>query len=131
YMIRLRLADLFLDTAPYNAGTTASDALWMGLPVLTLLGTTFAGRMAASLLTAIDMCELIAPTAEQYEAMAIALAKDPAHLSAIARKLAAHRSTTRLFDTRRFARTIEAAYAAMVERHAAGLSPDHIDVSAG
>ena len=131
YMTRLRLADLFLDTAPYNAGTTASDALWMGLPVLTLLGTTFAGRMAASLLTAIDMSELIAPTAEQYEAMAIALAQDPARLSAITRKLAAHRSTTRLFDTPRFVRTIEAAYAAMVERHAAGLPPDHIDVSAG
>jgi predicted O-linked N-acetylglucosamine transferase (SPINDLY family) len=131
YMARLRLADLFLDTAPYNAGTTASDALWMGLPVLTLLGTTFAGRMGASLLTAIGIPELIVETLEQYEAMAIALAKDPARLMEIARKLAENRSTTRLFDTSRFARTVEAAYTAMVARHAAGLPPDHIDLSAG
>ncbi len=129
YLARLRLADLFLDTAPYNAGTTASDALWMGLPVLTRLGQTFAGRMGASLLTAIDLPELIAPSAEAYEAMAIALADDPDRLTSIRQKLLANRSAARLFDTKRFARDIETAYAAMVQRSRAGLAPDHIDVT--
>lgn len=129
YMARLRLADLFLDTAPYNAGTTASDALWMGLPVLTLAGTTFAGRMGASLLTAIGMPEAIAATLDEYEATAIALAHDPDRLAALKTKLAANRSTTRLFDTRQGARDIEAAYAAMIERLWAGLPPDHLVVA--
>ena len=129
YLARLTLADLFLDTAPYNAGTTASDALWVGLPVLTRLGKTFAGRMGASLLTAVDLPELIAPSAEAYEAMAIALANDPARLGAIRGKLRANRSTARLFDTKRFARDIETAYTAMVERYRAGLEPDHLDVT--
>lgn len=129
YLARLRLADLFLDTAPYNAGTTASDALWMGLPVLTRMGTTFAGRMGASLLTAIGLPELIAPTPAAYEAMAIALANDPHRLSEIARTLAANRSTARLFDTERFASNIEAVYAEMAERSRSGLPPDHIGIA--
>ena len=130
YLARLQLADLFLDTSPYNAGTTASDALWMGLPVLTRLGETFAGRMGASLLTAIGMPELIASSPEAYVAMAISLADDPDRMRAIKRKLAANRLTTSLFDTAQFARDIEAAYTAMIERHRAGLAPDHIDVTA-
>ena len=126
YLARLRLADLFLDTSPYNAGTTASDALWMGLPVLTRLGEAFAGRMAASLLTAIGAPELIASSADEYETMAIGLAQDRARLMAVKEKLAANRGTAQLFDAVRFARNIEAAYMAMAERHWAGLTPDHI-----
>jgi predicted O-linked N-acetylglucosamine transferase (SPINDLY family) len=128
FLSRLRLADLFLDTSPYNAGTTASDALWMGLPVLTRLGETFAGRMAASLLTAVGMPELIALSPGDYEAIAIDLARNPVRIADIRRKLAQCRATSRLFDTKRFARDIEAAYAAMVERYHAGLPPEHIHV---
>ena len=129
YLARLTLADLFLDTAPYNAGTTASDALWMGLPVLTRLGKTFAGRMGASLLTAIGLPELIAPSADAYEAMAIALANDPGRLGAIKRKLREQRATARLFDTKQFARDIESAYTIMTQRVRDGLPPDHIVVT--
>jgi predicted O-linked N-acetylglucosamine transferase (SPINDLY family) len=129
YLARLRLADLFLDTAPYNAGTTASDALWVGLPVLTRLGETFAGRMAASLLTAVGLPEMIAVSAMQYEAMAIDLAGNAGRLSDIRSKLTGNRATTRLFDTQQFAQTIEAAYTAMIERHRAGLPPDHIHIA--
>ena len=128
YLSRLRLADLFLDTSPYNAGTTASDALWMGLPVLARLGETFAGRMAASLLTAIEVPELIASSLKEYEAMAIALAQDPCRLADIKRKLTHNRATSRLFDTERFARNMETAYTAIIARYQAGLPPDHIQV---
>jgi predicted O-linked N-acetylglucosamine transferase (SPINDLY family) len=128
HLARHRLADLFLDTLPYNAHTTASDALWAGLPVLTCLGQTFAGRVAASLLHAIDVPELITPTMQDYERRAIDLAAQPEQLAAIRRKLADHRLTTPLFDTRLFTRHLEAAYSAMVERHQAGLPPDKIVV---
>jgi predicted O-linked N-acetylglucosamine transferase (SPINDLY family) len=126
YQARLRLADLFLDTLPYNAGATASDMLWAGLPVLTRLGDTFVGRMAASVLNAIDLPELITTTSEAYEQMAVDLATHPEKLTTIRRKLAEHRLTTPLFDTRLFAKHIEAAYTAMYERYQAGLTPDHI-----
>jgi predicted O-linked N-acetylglucosamine transferase (SPINDLY family) len=129
YLARLRLADLFLDTLPYNAGTTASDALWAGLPVLTCMGETFAARMAASLLHAIGLPELATATPQDYEALAITLAMQPDSLAAIKRKLADNRLTTSLFDTALFTRHIEAAYAAMLERHDAGLPPDHIVVA--
>jgi protein O-GlcNAc transferase len=128
HLVRQGLADLFLDTLPYNAHATASDALWGGLPVLTCLGETFAGRVAASLLNAIGLPELIAPTLERYEQIAIELATRPEKLAAIKRKLTQHRLTTPLFDTRMFTRHIEAAYTAMYERHQAGLAPDHIIV---
>jgi protein O-GlcNAc transferase len=128
HLARHKLADLFLDTLPYNAHTTASDALWAGLPVLTCLGETFAGRVAASLLNAIDLPELITTTLEAYEQMAIDLAKHPEKLTAIKRKLADNRLTTPLFDTKLFAKHIEAAYTTMYERHQAGLPPDHIAV---
>ncbi len=128
HLARHRLADLFLDTLPYNAHTTASDALWAGLPVLTLIGDTFAGRVAASLLNAIRVPELITATRAQFEDKAIALARDPLALGAIKDKLAAHRLTTPLFDAPMFARHIEAAYSHMVERYQAGLAPDHIIV---
>src|SRR6185369_6801564 len=110
HLARHRLADLFLDTVPYNAHTTASDALWAGLPVLTCVGESFAGRVAASLLNAIGLPELVATTPEQYEALAIELATDPQRLEQIRRKLARNRLTTALFDTPRFTRHLEAAY---------------------
>jgi protein O-GlcNAc transferase len=128
HLARHRLADLFLDTLPYNAHTTASDALWAGLPVLTCLGKTFAGRVAASLLNAIGLPELITTTFEEYERKAIDLATHPEKLAIIKRKLAENRLTTPLFDTKLFTKHIEAAYMAMYARHHAGLSPDHIHV---
>lgn len=128
HLARQRCADLFLDTLPYNAHTTASDALWAGLPLLTCLGTTFAGRVAASLLTAMDMPELIAATLAEYEQMAIELATHPAKLAEIRQRLSDNRLATPLFDTRQFTTHLEAAYTAMYERHRAGLAPDHIDV---
>jgi len=110
HLARHRLADLFLDTLPYNAHTTTSDALWAGLPVLTCLGKTFAGRVAASLLTAVGLPELITRSPKEYEAMALALAGDPARLADLKRKLADNRDTAPLFDTDRFARNLEDAY---------------------
>jgi len=128
HLARHRLADLFLDTLPYNAHTTASDALWTGLPVLTQVGETFAGRVAASLLTAIDLPELIAETEPQFERLAIEFATDPARLAAVAAKLAQNRFTRPLFDTSLYVGHLEQAYAAMLRRHREGLSPDHIDL---
>jgi predicted O-linked N-acetylglucosamine transferase (SPINDLY family) len=124
YLARFRAMDLFLDTLPYNAGTTASDALWAGLPVLTLAGRGFAGRVAASLLTAIELPELIAPTAEEYEETAVRLAADPQKLREIQLKLSRNRLTTTLFDTRSFTRSLEAAYGQAHERRLAGLQPE-------
>lgn len=128
YLARYRAADLFLDTFPYNAGTTASDALWAGLPVLTCMGQAFASRVAASLLTAIDLPELITTTQQDYESLAIALGTDPQRMAAIRRKLAAHRLTAPLFDAQRFARNIESAYRALYERSQAGLAPEHMQI---
>jgi protein O-GlcNAc transferase len=128
HLARLKLADLFLDTLPYNAHTTASDALWAGVPVLTCLGETFAGRVAASLLSAVGLPELITTTPEAYEQIAIDLAARPEELAVIKRKLAENRLTTPLFDTKLFTKHIEVAYTAMYERYQAGLAPDHIVV---
>jgi len=130
YLARYRAADLFLDTLPFNAGTTASDALWAGLPVLTCMGEAFASRMAASLLNAIDMPELITHTQQDYEALAIELATNPDRLKAIRQKLERQRLTTPLFDTELFTRHIEEAYTKMFERYQADLAPAHIYVRA-
>lgn len=129
HLARHRLADLFLDTLPYNAHTTASDALWAGLPVLTQIGETFAGRVAASLLNAVGLPELIAETGEQFESMAVELATTPERLSAIRHKLAQNRATKPLFDTKLYTRHLESAYAAMYSRGQNGLLPDHIHVT--
>ena len=129
HLARHRLADLFLDTLPFNAHTTASDALWAGLPVLTCTAEAFASRVAASLLTAIDLPELITSTQAEYEALAIALATDPVRLKQIREKLERNRLSTPLFDARLFTRHIEDAYAQMYERHQADLPPDHIYVT--
>jgi predicted O-linked N-acetylglucosamine transferase (SPINDLY family) len=114
HLARHGLADLFLDTLPYNAHATACDALWAGLPVLTRRGTAYAGRVAASLLTAAGLPELITETAEEYEALALTLARDRARLRALRDKLAANRATAPLFDTPRLARDLEAAYIRML-----------------
>ena len=116
HLARHALADLFLDTAPYNAHATACDALWAGLPVLTCAGLGYAARVAASLLTALEMDELVTHTPAEYEALALALARDPARLKALRDRLADKRRTAPLFDTPRFARDLEAAYAAMLDR---------------
>ena len=115
HLARHRAADLFLDTLPYNAHTTASDALWAGLPVLTCMGESFASRVAASLLSALDLPELITQTQEEYEALAIELASKPEQLSAIKQKLDRNRLTKPLFDTPLFTRHIEDAYTQMVK----------------
>ncbi len=128
HLARHCVADLFIDTLPYNAHVTASDALWAGLPVLTCLGGTFAGRVAASLLDAIHLPELITTTLEDYERLALELATNPEKLAGIKQKLAGNRLTTPLFNTKLFTKHIEAAYAAMHERHRAGLAPEHIVV---
>lgn len=120
HIARQMAADLFLDTSPYNAHTTASDALWVGLPVLTCPGQSFASRVAASILQTIDVSELIAPTLGDYESLAIALAKDPVRLDEIKQKLMRNRGSSPLFDLERFTRSIEAAYTRMVQgNHAA------------
>jgi protein O-GlcNAc transferase len=128
HLARHRAADLFLDTLPYNAHTTASDALWSGLPVLTLIGNTFAGKVAASLLKAIQLPELITTTQEQYEAAAVELATAPSKLGRIKEKLANNRLTAPLFDSRLFCKHIEAAYSEMYRRYLNNSPADHIYV---
>jgi predicted O-linked N-acetylglucosamine transferase (SPINDLY family) len=116
YLARYRAADLFLDTLPYNAHATATDALWAGLPVLTVMGEAFAGRVAASLLRAIGMPELVANNLADYEALALALARDPARLALLKEKLARNIAATPLFDADSFTHDLEAAYLKMNSR---------------
>jgi predicted O-linked N-acetylglucosamine transferase (SPINDLY family) len=123
HLARQRHADLFLDTLPCNAHTTASDALWAGLPVLTCCGDTFAGRVAASLLTAVGLGELIAPSLEEYERSALALARDPQRLVALRQKLADNRDSSALFDPVKLTGNIEAAYARMWQTRLCGERP--------
>ena len=122
YLARFRLADLFLDTNPFNAGTTASDALWAGLPVLTWSGRTFCARMAGSLLRAVGLPELVTHTLDEYEALAIALGNDRARMAALRERLAANRDASPLFDTPRFVRDYEDLLATVVRRPA-GVEP--------
>jgi predicted O-linked N-acetylglucosamine transferase (SPINDLY family) len=130
YLARFKIVDLFLDTLPYNAGTTARDALWAGLPVLTCMGESFASRVAASLLNAIELPELITTTQAEYEARAIELATNPEKLKTIKDKLYHNRLTTALFDTPQFTKHIESAYMKIYERYHADLPPDHIYIEA-
>jgi protein O-GlcNAc transferase len=116
HLARLRLADLFLDTLPYNAHSTASDALWAGVPVVTTLGETFAGRVAASLLNAAGLPDLVADSPSAFEELALRLAREPARLSEVKARLARNRTTHAAFDTARFTRNLEAAYRTMWER---------------
>jgi predicted O-linked N-acetylglucosamine transferase (SPINDLY family) len=129
YMSRCRLADLFLDTSPYNAGATASDALWAGLPILTCMGESFSSRYAASLLYSIGVPELVTETQAEYEALAIELATNDFKLRSIKDKLERNRLTAPLYDTQRFTKNIEAAYKEMYKRYRDDLPPDHIYVT--
>jgi protein O-GlcNAc transferase len=130
HLARHRLADLFLDTLPYNAHTTASDALWMGLPLVTTPGSTFPGRVGASLLHAIGLSDLVTASLADYESLAQKLAQEPGALAAIKAKLAANRDSHPMFDTARFARYLESAYATMWERQQRGEEPASFSVAA-
>jgi len=128
HLARHQLADIFLDTSPYNAHTTALDALKSGLPVVTLEGQAFAGRVAASVINAIGLPELIANTQEEYELKAIALATDPEELKKIKAQLKSNLNTKPLFNPSLFTNHIEAAFIKMYERYQADLPPDHIQI---
>jgi predicted O-linked N-acetylglucosamine transferase (SPINDLY family) len=128
HLSRIRLADLFLDTLPFNGGTTASDALWAGLPLLTCAGEAFAARMAGSLLKAVGLPELITFSTDEYESRAVELALEPAKLRALRQRLAENRSRAPLFDTDRFRRHLEAAYDEMWSRHESGQEPSSFSV---
>jgi len=128
HLARHRLADLFLDTLPYNAHTTASDALWAGVPVLTCLGNAFPGRVAASLLLAVGLPELVTGSPDEYRTRALELASDANRLQELRRRLARNCHTHPLFNTERFCRHLEAAYRAMWERQQQGLPPKDFDV---
>jgi protein O-GlcNAc transferase len=123
HLVRYPLADLFLDTLPYNAHTTGSDALWMGLPVLTCAGTTFAGRVGGSLLRAAGLPELITSSLDEYTELALRLAETPDLLAGLRHRLAQNRSTMPLFDIARYTRDLEAAYRQMWDIWRAGEEP--------
>ena len=129
HLARHRAADLFLDTLPYNAHTTASDALWAGLPVLTRMGESFAARVAASLLNASRLPELVTTAEDQYEATAVALASNPGRLAEFKDRLHRNRLTTPLFDTEQFTRHLENAYTQIYERYQTDRSPEDIYVA--
>jgi predicted O-linked N-acetylglucosamine transferase (SPINDLY family) len=124
HLARHRLADLFLDTRPYNAHTTCSDALWAGLPVLTLSGASFAARVSASLLEAMELPQLIAQSEVEYEQLAIDFALNPSRLTAVKEKLASKRLTSPLYNTQLFTQHLENAYGQMHQRHLDGYAPE-------
>src|SRR6516164_1450713 len=130
HLARHRLADLFLDNLPVNAHTAASDALWVGLPVLTCMGESFVGRVAASLLSAAGVPELITRSLDEYEALALKLATDPTLIAAIRQKLDRNRDTCPLFDTDRLRRDIERAYVTMWDMARRGEPPRSFAVDA-
>jgi len=123
HLARLPLADLVLDTAPYNAHTTASDALWAGVPLVTCAGDTFASRVAGSLLHAVGLPELVTSSLDDYADLAADLAADPARLRALRDRLERHRQRAPLFDVRAYTLALEALFEAMWQRHGAGLRP--------
>ena len=125
---RLRLADLFLDTFNFNAHTTASDALWAGIPVVTKIGKSFAARVAGSLLTAIELPELITTTEKEYEALALSLATDPNKFTTIKKKLSEKKNSASLFDTQTYTKNLERAYIHAYQRYADGLPPAEFKV---
>ena len=129
HLARLRVVDLFLDTHPYNAHASAVDALWAGVPVLTYAGKSFASRVAASLLRAAGLPQLITHSLPEYEEMAVSLAADRELLGQIRAALAQSRATASLFDTERYVRNLEAAYETIYERHLSGAAPGHINES--
>ena len=128
HLSRIKLADLFLDTLPFNAHATASDALRMGLPVLTCKGKAFAGRVAASLLSAVELPEMITTTQEEYEFLAIEFATNPKKLETIKDKLKNNLTTSPLFNTSLYAQHLEAAYLIMYERYQNKINTDDIEI---
>jgi predicted O-linked N-acetylglucosamine transferase (SPINDLY family) len=128
HFARIGHADLVLDTLPYNGHTTSCEALRAGVPVITLTGDTFAGRVATSLLKASGLGELVTDSAEDFRALAVRLATDPSALRGLKEKVARHRHTSPAFDARRFARNMECAYRMMWSRYELGLPPAHLDV---
>ena len=126
YLIRLTKADLFLDTFNFNAGAMANDALWCGLPVLTLQGQSYVARMASSLLTAIDLPNLITTNEDDYEQIALDLAGNPDKLELIRTQLNTSRDSSPLFDTEQFTKDIETAYRRMYDRYFTGENPDNL-----
>jgi predicted O-linked N-acetylglucosamine transferase (SPINDLY family) len=126
HLARYALADLFLDTHPYNAHTTAVDSLKSGVPIITLTGKTFASRVAASLLSAIQLSELITHTVKEYESLAIELATNPNKLSDVKKRLICNRFSAPLFDTLLFTQDLESVYVKMMERYWNNSPPDHI-----
>lgn len=126
YLARYRIANLFLDTSPYNAGTTASDALWAGLPVLTFTGKSFSSRMGASLLNAIGLPDLVADSQQSYEAIAIELGNNPNKCEMIKARLIENRLTTSIFDIEEFTKNIELAYTKAFDIYQEGHPPRHI-----
>jgi len=131
HLARLGAADLYLDTLPCNAHTTASDALWAGLPVLTCAGDTFAARVAGSLLHAIGLPELVTASLQEYESLALRLATAPAELRAVRERLRGNLKTTPLYDTPRYVRHLESAYEQMWGHHQAGRPPQQIEIAPG
>lgn len=127
HLARYRLADLFLDTLPYNAHTTACDALWAGVPVLTRMGQSFASRVAASLLHAVGLPELVTESAEDYEMLALGLALNPARLRLLRQQLSDKRLTSPLFRTGQLTRDIETLYTTMHQRQVEGAKAENID----
>ena len=128
HLARHSLADLVLDTLPYNAHTTASDALWVGVPVVTRTGGTFASRVAASLLRAVGLPQLITATESEYEELAVELARNPQRVQTLRQHLQQIRPTAPLFDCASYTRHLESAFTAIYDRHHAGLPPDHIHI---
>jgi len=129
HLARHRVADLFIDTVPCNAHTTASDALWAGLPLLTCPGESFASRVAASLVNAVGVPELVTGSLAKYEELAVALAADRPRLAAIAERVRQGRLTAPLFDTELFARGLEKGFELIFQRYLQGLTPDHVFVA--
>jgi protein O-GlcNAc transferase len=129
YFDRISVADLFLDSFPYNAHTTAADALWSGIPLLTMTGEIFASRVAASALHAVGLSELVTSTPDEYEEKAVKLAHDHEALANLKKHLTVHRQVAPLFDIVRYTRDLEQAYLEMIMRHEAGLPPEHITLA--
>jgi predicted O-linked N-acetylglucosamine transferase (SPINDLY family) len=129
HLARYQAADLFLDTLPYGAHATASDALWAGLPLLTIRGSAFAARVGASLLSTLGLEDLIAASLPEYEGLAVALATDRSRAESLRARLGVARLSSPLFDTEGYTRSMEAAYAAMLERSRNGLAPEHLELS--
>ena len=126
FLMRITKADLFLDTFNFNAGAIANDALWCGLPVLTLQGQSYVARMASSLLTAVGLPELITTSGDDYEQLALDLATNPEKLSAIKVRLNTEHDNSVLFDTGQFTKDIETAYRRMYDRYFDGENPAHL-----